>query len=264
MSGEAEKNQERLSDPGQWEDAARPKAQESLPFDPRRPGFRDVHRFLEDNLPKGNARVLEVGCYPGRYLWYFSQVFAYEVCGLEYVPALAIAARQNLRESGVSNGEVVEGDFFSDEAFSEIGEFDLVYSYGFVEHFEDTEHVLQRHLSCLKPGGLAAIVVPNHSGIYGRIMKWADRERFEMHNCMDYAQFAENLPTEIPCEVVAGGYLGRFGFWNCWLYQRAATWGKLGYLLVRAPCWLLESVGRLLPNSKTLSPEIGIILRRLP
>ncbi len=59
------------------------------------------------------------------------------------------------------------------------GSFDVVYSAGVIEHFEDPSRIVRIHAELLKPGGLALITVPNLRGIYGRL---ASEETLAIHN----------------------------------------------------------------------------------
>jgi 2-polyprenyl-3-methyl-5-hydroxy-6-metoxy-1,4-benzoquinol methylase len=42
-----------------------------------------------------------------------------------------------------------------------------VISFGFIEHFDNPENVIQKHLDLLKPGGILIVGVPNFTGIHG-------------------------------------------------------------------------------------------------
>lgn len=57
-----------------------------ISFDPYRPDFREFHFLLEKHLPKDSkAEVLEIGCFPGRYLYYFNKFYSYKLFGLDYL-----------------------------------------------------------------------------------------------------------------------------------------------------------------------------------
>lgn len=252
---------QRLSKHDQWKSISGRIAKLPVEFDPNRVGYVHMHRFCKKVLPRGRKRVLEVGCHPGRYMWYFAKYFGYEPCGIEYVESLAENTIRNLRDAGIP-AKVVAEDFFSDEALTMLGECDVVTSFGFVEHFSDTKAVIQRHLQFVRPGGIVLIFIPNHSGLYGWIMKHVDPERFAMHNRMSFEDLRDGVPAESGV-LLAGGYLGRLGFWNSCLYQWARTKGRAFYFIVRAPFWILERLGLLLPESKFLSPESVVAIRRV-
>ncbi|MCZ6765724.1 MAG: hypothetical protein O7D32_02200 [bacterium] len=63
-------------------------------------------------------------------------------------------------------------------------------------------------------------------------------------------------------DVVASGYCGRLGFWNTGLYGKMRRKGRLPYIVVRAPLWALERLGRALPNTASLSPNALLVARK--
>ncbi|MEM7393795.1 MAG: class I SAM-dependent methyltransferase, partial [Verrucomicrobiota bacterium] len=141
-----------------------------LPFSPTKPGFRDFHRLFQRVLEEEDAEsLLEIGCYPGRFLWYFNQTFKLKVSGLEYIDWACQKSETLLRENGIE-AELIHGDLF--EADMGGRTWDIVASFGFIEHFTDLDPVLRKHLDLLKPGGLLLLTFPNHTGFNGRLFRW--------------------------------------------------------------------------------------------
>ena len=260
MTTETTRETDKLSTEEDWSKAWSGVGDLELEFDPRTPSFRDLHVVLGENLPAGESRtLLEVGCYPGAYMWYFNRYHGYSISGLEYVDWCAAAVRRAFDQRGVATS-VYERDFFATDGLDEMPSYDVVFSNGFVEHFEDTEFVVRQHARYCKPGGLVVILLPNHSGVYGDIMKKVAPDKHRIHNLMDGAQLFD-AANAVGLERIAEGYAGRLGFWNTCLYETVYPKGRLAYLSVRAPGWVLERVGRVLPNSKSLSPNIYYIGR---
>ena len=234
----------------------------SIAFDPLSPWFRDLHRLFLKFLPEDREiRLLEVGCYPGRYMWYFQRYWGYRVSGMEYIDWLCEQTQDNLQANGIE-GEVIYGDLFSYRPATAESRWDVVVSLGLIEHFENSVEVIQKHLDLLKPGGYLVLVIPNHRGINGRILKIVSVERFKIHNRMGYEEIQRALERIDKVEIVEGGYYGRIGFWNTGLYAWVRGLGELPYLLVRSPLWLLEKAGRLIPNSQLLSPNAAVICKK--
>ena len=254
-------NQDKLSTKEQWDAKWSSRRRRGLSFNYKGPMFRDVHALLVRSLPeKAGMSFLEVGSFPGSYLWYFSSVFGYNVCGIEYIAERAEQARRNLESAGV-DGEIIHADFFEYRLEGRPG-WDVVFSSGFIEHFEDTRNVVSRHIDLVKPGGFVALVIPNHKGIYGRIMKAVDPEKHAMHNLMTYDDMVASVRSDGRCSIIAGGYCGRLGLWNTCLYETAAAKGPVVHKAVRAPGWLIERIGRILPNSVMLSPNAVLIAQK--
>ncbi|NIQ06658.1 MAG: class I SAM-dependent methyltransferase, partial [Candidatus Korarchaeota archaeon] len=59
---------------------------------------------------------------------------------------------------GVSQYRVIQTDFLG---YRPMEKHDIVYSLGFVEHFENFDEVLDRHLDHVIPGGVFVVMVPN-------------------------------------------------------------------------------------------------------
>jgi 2-polyprenyl-3-methyl-5-hydroxy-6-metoxy-1,4-benzoquinol methylase len=245
-----------------WSDRWRERGVRSLAVDPSRPPLRDLDRFFRHHLPaEPGLRFLEVGCYPGKFMWYFNRRFGYRVSGLENVGWCCEHARRLLAEGGVE-AEVIEGDLLEIEV-EPARRWDVVASFGLVEHFVDLRGVIERHLELVRPGGQLVIGVPNHAGIYGRILRWVAPEKHEAHTLISYRDLRAVLEGIDGIEFVAGGYFGRFGFWNCGLYSYLQE--KTGRLFpsVRVPFRLVERAAQhLLPNSATLSPNFAAIVEK--
>ncbi len=121
-------------------------------------------------------KFLEIGCAPGKMLAWTAAVLGAEVSGLDYSEQGARAARRLFRELGLA-ADIRNENVFS-TTFAE-GSFDVVYSAGVIEHFEDPSRIVRIHVQLLKPGGLALITIPNLRGFYGRL---ASQETLAIHN----------------------------------------------------------------------------------
>jgi SAM-dependent methyltransferase len=148
--------------------------------DPEFPYERCLARALEEQAPvPPGARVLEVGCAPARWLLWYAERFGANVMGLEYSHKGVELSRENLAAGGVE-GEIRQGDLFADDLG--LGEFDLVLSLGFIEHFEDIEAAFSRHLDFVRPGGRLVVGMPNFRGLIGTLQRWGDPSYLALHN----------------------------------------------------------------------------------
>lgn len=130
-------------------------------------------------IPRGEGRrFIDVGCGLGQWLIYFHETFGHEVVGVDNSPAACELARRNLQIAGVP-GEIIQEDIMS----TPLGpaSFDVVYSGGLIEHFEDPLPLVQKMSSLVKPGGLHLIFVPNLLGTFRRVREWIDPDSFEGH-----------------------------------------------------------------------------------
>ncbi len=252
---------DRLSKKEEWADEWA-QADVMLEFDPNTVFFRDIHKLCQRHLPFDKTmRCLEVGCYPGTYMWYFNKYFGYQASGIEYVDECIEPCKKFMETLGV-DADVIHDDFFEYEPNDEL--WDVVVSFGFIEHFHDTQAVIQRHLDMVKPGGYLVLVIPNHAGLNGQIMKIMDEEKYEIHNLMPYKQMEAALNKTKQAKILEGGYYGHIGFWNACLYPAIQKWPKLPYLMVQKPLALLERLGAyIVPNTPYLSPNSALIAKKL-
>lgn len=167
-----------------WEGVKLPTA-----VDPHFAFDRCFSAALQRALAGVTGSVFEIGCAPGKWLAFLAENCGLKPAGIEYSPEGMAATRKNLALHGIEDAEILEGDFFTREPEAR---FDAVASYGFIEHFDDPQPVLDRHLDWLKPGGLLVIGVPNFRGIHGTLQKMLDRSIVEKHNLsvMDPAFFS--------------------------------------------------------------------------
>lgn len=253
----------RLSTQNEWEKRwAKNMASESLGFNPLQDSFIDLHRLFMRTLPvSSDLRFLEIGCYPGSYMQYFHDYYYYQITGLEYVKECCEKARKSFLEKKIP-ADIIHADFFDWGIDEPDMRFDVVASFGFVEHFSDVSPVLNRQFSLVKEGGYLIVVVPNHSGIYGEVLKQIDTEKYLTHNRMDLADLQKAMSSLKQAQIVEDGYFGRLGFWNCGLYSKIKEYGRLPYLMVRAPLWCMEKAARLLPNNSKTSPIIAAVIRK--
>jgi len=116
------------------------------------------HPILTKFLAKaGGGEAIEVGCVPGNYMIYLAKEFQYHVSGIDYSENLPYV-RENLQFNGIWDAELFHCDLFE---FSPPRQYDLVFSQGFVEHFDDYQLVVRKHEALAAPGGLVIIIVPN-------------------------------------------------------------------------------------------------------
>lgn len=237
------------------------------PVDPRAAGvdnsvnrrFDAYFRKAFSGLDLGGSRLLEIGCARSSWLPYFAKEFGFEVWGLDYSEIGCQLGKEILVHAGV-NGEVICADMFSPPDRM-IGYFDVVVSFGLVEHFEDTAHCVQAMTLFLKPGGLMITSIPNLVGLIGSIQRLINRPVFDVHVALprealktahvssglevlqcDYflsTNFGVNNLTGLPPETVAT-YLKKALLvmltrvsMAVWLYER--KFGALGVNRITSP-----------------------------
>lgn len=169
-----------------------------------------VTKFL-GNLEKPDTKFLELGCGGSHFLPYFAKTFGFQIAGIDYSEAGCESAESVLKAEDVA-GEIVRGDLFNPPAHM-VEAFDVVGSFGLVEHFDDTTACLKACARFVKPNGKMITMVPNMAGLYGRLYKIFDRSVFDMHvplTARDLAEAHRSAGLDVEaCEHLLG-FVGVF------------------------------------------------------
>jgi 2-polyprenyl-3-methyl-5-hydroxy-6-metoxy-1,4-benzoquinol methylase len=136
--------------------------------------------------------------------------FKYHVHSLDYSKIGNEQTIKNMNAAGIPI-KVYERDLFSENFNKDMQLFDIVYSLGFVEHFEELNIVVKKHTELLKPGGILLLGVPNLGGIYSFLLKKTAPQHLAIHNLHsmkinNWKKF-ENELNLIP---LFKGYIGGF------------------------------------------------------
>lgn len=164
----------------------------------------DVRRTLNKLLPKsGEMSFIEIGCAPGKFMAYFNKRFGYHVAGIEYVEDAAAATRVNMEMQGIG-AQVFNMDFFEADFTAE--SYDVVFSNGFIEHFEEVSGVVNKISSLSKQ--YVVTMIPNCYGVNGFISKTIRPKVFYGHKRIDTSSLQRlhekaGLHT-LFCEYVGG------------------------------------------------------------
>ena len=202
--------------------------------------------------------AIELGGFPGYYAVFLKKYCKLDVTLLDYFvhPPITTAL---MEKNGLKAGdiEIIETDLFKHQPEQH---YDLVLSCGLIEHFNDTEDIINRHIAFLKPGGTLFITLPNFKALNGWFQKMYDVENYQKHNiaCMDPLLLA-NICEKGGLTVVQSKYFGHF---SLWLEQE-----KEKPMAVRALKKILWIGGKVLTkvfpfNSKQLSPYIIVEARK--
>jgi 2-polyprenyl-3-methyl-5-hydroxy-6-metoxy-1,4-benzoquinol methylase len=147
--------------------------------------YRRVSEILRLSLsPSPKKTFLEVGCGGGRWLAYFKTTFGYEIYGIDYSMKGCELARKVANSAGISEKNIQCKDLL---AFANEGrEFDVVFSDGFLEHFENPAEVVGLIDCLVKPGGTLITIIPNLTGLHKLLIKYLGREKaiFSYHRAI--------------------------------------------------------------------------------
>ncbi len=188
-------------------------------------------QLLPQLVPPGaSTSVVEIGSAPGANLVRFHKRFGCDVYGIEYAAQGCAVNRNLFHAQGVAEDHVIEADFFDAAVQQRYKDrFDVVFSQGFIEHFDDPGTVIAHHLHLLKEGGLLVITIPNIQQVNYLLTKVFNPAVLPLHNLkiMRVPVFRA-LFDGLPLRVVHCGYSGVFsldifntpvGSWKAWLLR---------------------------------------------
>jgi SAM-dependent methyltransferase len=196
--------------------------------------------------------VFEIGAFPGRFLYHFGKL-GYTLHGIDQTPYLTDMEKWFNKEN-FSIGSFVGGDILK-LGFEKT--YDVVFSSGFFEHFENFEEIIRIHANLTKSGGHVFITAPNFSGnIQKYLHTRLDKENTDRHNlhAMDAEKWKKVLEQE-GFEMVEAGYFGGFDFWVD--REKRNIFKKIITKLITTLTPM-----RFLPNSRSYSPEIILIAKK--
>jgi SAM-dependent methyltransferase len=215
-----------------------------------------LRRWITRHASGRPGACLELGCFPGRFLAVLGEL-GWELNGVDLTPRVEVDLPAWLEARGHRVGTFSRTDAFLLEPRRR---YDLVCSFGLIEHFEDWEALLRAHARLVAPGGLLLVSAPNfRGGLQGVVHRLLDQENLRKHNVasMDPARW-RSIAVEEGLEVLEAGGLGRF---ECWFGPQRRGWAarKAAKLLSRSGGWL----GRLLPaDDLRFAPHCAIAARR--
>ncbi len=217
-----------------------------------------LHKYFQNLLGgRKDFSVLEIGCANSIWPIYFHQYFNANVAGLDYSEVGCEKSRTLLEHYKVPS-QMYCADLFS-PASELLGKFDVVVSFGVVEHFEDTANCLKACAAFVKPGGILFTLVPNIAGIIGFMQKYVDRAVYDVHvpltkKMLINAHEKSGLSLEqcdyfmsVNLSVVNSGSFSSHPL-NSYLRHVLSGFSKI--------CWFLEKKGIHLPKNKIFSPYI--------
>ena len=212
-------------------------------------------------LPVGShLRFLEVGAAPGRNLIKFHQRYRWEPFGVEYLSSGIEVMRDLLTRFGISPDHAIHADFFDptfQERFRE--SFDVVASFGFLEHFSDPREVVEKHLNVLRQGGYLLVTIPNFRRVNYYLKAFFNRDFIATHNLalMDLDMFRRCFAFEhftlLECRYSGGFRFPEPSLTKPWKRIAEKLMGKL-QLLHNA--LLMPVFGAHYPESKYFSAAL--------
>lgn len=215
-----------------------------------------VRKWIETYIPGGPGKCIELGCFPGRYLSVLGKL-GYELHGVDFTDRVEHDLPAWLRSEGLTVGTFYKGDIF-DLIPTLPDRYDIVCSFGLIEHFENWQDLILLHAQLVKANGYIVISVPNFSGIIQRILHFLlDRKNLQLHNLSSMnPKLWEQPLMDNNFEILFSGYFGGFDFW--------VANNKMNLLqnMLFYPINIVKHFCENINSKRPYSPYAGIIGRR--
>ena len=164
-------------------------------------------------IKKRNIKsVIELGGFPGYYSVFLKKYFGLDATLFDYyIHPKIIQKLLDYNDMHLSDIHIIEADLFT---YQPKQKYDMVCSFGLIEHFSDTKEIIAKHLSFLSDGGTLFITLPNFRGINGWVQKTFDQYNYDKHfiQCMDL-QYLSATAKELGLKNVEVFYYGGFSVW---------------------------------------------------
>lgn len=199
--------------------------------------------------------AIELGGFPGYYAVYIKKYFGIKSSLLDYyIHKPLVNKLLEVNNLSTDSIEIIETDLFQ---YPINESYDLVYSFGLIEHFEDPKPVLQKHVDLLQKGKILYLTLPNFRGINGWIQKTLDPENLAKHNLktMDISLLNQYM-QDLGMEVQECRYIGKFTVW----LEDEKNKSLLTRIVKGLVWWLGKIITRPFPlNSRVFSPYISLM-----
>ena len=225
---------------------------------------RLLHKLFSksfEGIKTSDSKILEIGCGNSVFLTYFKKEFGFDVYGLDY-SEFGCKQTEKILERDQVKGEIILGDAFNPPS-ELIEKFDVVCSFGVVEHFEDTAATLKAFAKFLKPGGILITSIPNMKGATGLLHKLMNRPVYDIHVPLDKQDMRLAISKAGLSEIVNEYFLAiSFAITLEGKDGKPIPYFKLKKLFVKTIrysskiIWLLENAIHPIPAGKYLSGGI--------
>lgn len=217
---------------------------------------------VEKHIPKIEQTYLELGCSPGFCSAVIAQNTKWLISGVDFSNSEAVFF-QTLNLIG-KEARYYQSDIFK---FKTSEKFDIVASYGLIEHFSDNEfeEILKIHDDHLKPSGYLIIEVPNFTGFQYIWHYIFDKPNLLIHNTaimspLVLTSFYQSLGYQIVyCDYV--GILKVWGTSSLDKHPLLKTLAQIIGLSINTFSALLAKCG-LKINGKNTSPALLLIAKK--
>jgi 2-polyprenyl-3-methyl-5-hydroxy-6-metoxy-1,4-benzoquinol methylase len=160
-----------------------------------------ILQYRSFNNIKKYLKVLEIGGANGNFLKNIYFLGNCKVTSIDFSKKGNKLLKKNFEKDNIKPHKIITADFLK---YSVKDKFDIVYSLGFIEHFNNPETIIKSHLKFLKKNGLLILGLPDLSSLNGILLKNLDRDFYNKHNIkIMNSEFFKNIQTQIDCKLIS-------------------------------------------------------------
>lgn len=207
------------------------------------------------------GKIIEFGCAHSCWLPYFYKKFGLEIWGIDFSQEGIVKTARFMKQLGIP-AELLKEDFRSKKLESLYGQFDIVFSNGVIEHFEDYEDIVSLFSKFLKAEGIIVTLIPNLKGSLNIILqKILDRKLLDFHMLLDLEDIIKSHRNYF--FQLYADYIGVF---NLGVPTARSHWRLYLYTILKGVInrivWVILNCLRFFPESVFFSPSIIYIGRK--
>jgi SAM-dependent methyltransferase len=215
-----------------------------------------TRKLIEEYIPDVNEgeSAFEIGCFPGRFLFEIGKK-GYKLNGCDLTPRI----EKDLTEWFKKN-KLLVGNFENSNYLNFIkNKYNLVASFGFIEHFENYKEVFLQQTEMVESGGFLLVQFPNFKGVVQKkLHSFFDIDNLNNHvnDSMDLNTYQKLLSKDF--ELVYCSYYGNFDFWiDDFQHKNERVKRNLLRIFFKT-----KKFWNYLPNHRCYSPYAAIIARK--
>lgn len=206
-----------------------------------------------------NESCIEIGCYPGKYLTIAGD-YGVQINGVDFIEDV-IKLPAIFSEKGYNTGAFICEDFTKSTINRK---FNYVMSFGFIEHFDKWETILEKHCELVSKDGYLIIEAPNFKGFFQKtprfIFDYPDLKRHNL-NSMDLNKWVDILEAN-GFEIITAEYFGNYRLW----FDRSYN-NKIILFFRKLVLFFLKCLKKIIYpkniNHKSFSSYMGVIAKKI-
>ena len=196
----------KLSSKEYWDDVLK---EANLPLEVNKKQYSPwlINSFFKDFIVEDKVKtLLEVGSGSSAWLPFLAEEYNLRVSGLDYSEIGCKICEENLKMLGINFDEIICEDVFKWDSGKR---YDIIISFGVIEHFENPEDILKIICRHLNEDGLIITIVPNLLGISGKLIKTFLPDVYVIHKIISKNHLKE-LHEKAGYECLKNDYTGFF------------------------------------------------------